>query len=306
VKLKAELEDENIKLDLIYGKNLNNDALKLDEVDIEWAKYIPNRRIKIGKIELLWQPCLKYLKDYDLIISEQANKLLINYYLSLSRKFVKYKFAFWGHGRNMQDSATSLKNRFKYLFINKCDWWFAYTEGVKKVMINNNYPQNKITVVQNAIDTISLQKYYNDITSQQISELKKYLNIESDNVAIYCGGIYAEKRIDFIINACIAIRKVIPDFHMIIIGSGIETNKVKKASETYNWIHYEGPKFDEDRVIYFKISKVQLMPGLVGLGILDSFALQTPIVTTNFPFHSPEFSYLVNGENGIITADSFE
>jgi glycosyltransferase involved in cell wall biosynthesis len=46
------------------------------------------------------------------------------------------------------------------------------------------------------------------------------------------------------------------------------------------------------------------MPRLVGLGILDSFAMETPIVATSNPFHGAEFDYLENGINGIITADN--
>jgi glycosyltransferase involved in cell wall biosynthesis len=48
------------------------------------------------------------------------------------------------------------------------------------------------------------------------------------------------------------------------------------------------------------------MPGLVGLGILDSFALETPIITTNYPFHSPEIDYLENGINGFVTNNNIE
>jgi glycosyltransferase involved in cell wall biosynthesis len=48
------------------------------------------------------------------------------------------------------------------------------------------------------------------------------------------------------------------------------------------------------------------MPGLVGLAVLDSFALQTPTVTTHYPFHSPEIEYLENGVNGIIAANTLQ
>jgi hypothetical protein len=48
------------------------------------------------------------------------------------------------------------------------------------------------------------------------------------------------------------------------------------------------------------------MPGLVGLGILDCFALETPLITTEFQFHSPEIDYLQNGINGIISENSLE
>ena len=46
------------------------------------------------------------------------------------------------------------------------------------------------------------------------------------------------------------------------------------------------------------------MPGLVGLGVLDSFAYGTPMVTTDVPYHSPEIDYLKDGVNGIIVNEA--
>ena len=34
--------------------------------------------------------------------------------------------------------------------------------------------------------------------------------------------------------------------------------------------------------------------------------METPIITTNFPFHSPEIDYLESGINGLITNDNLE
>jgi glycosyltransferase involved in cell wall biosynthesis len=51
---------------------------------------------------------------------------------------------------------------------------------------------------------------------------------------------------------------------------------------------------------YWAVSKVLLMPGLVGLVIVDSFALGVPIITTEYPYHSPEIDYLKNGVNGLM------
>jgi glycosyltransferase involved in cell wall biosynthesis len=35
---------------------------------------------------------------------------------------------------------------------------------------------------------------------------------------------------------------------------------------------------------------------------VDSFALRTPLVTTHWPLHSPEFEYLQDGRNSLIVA----
>ena len=52
------------------------------------------------------------------------------------------------------------------------------------------------------------------------------------------------------------------------------------------------------------LGKTFLMPGLVGLAVLDSFAYGMPMVTTDYPYHSPEIDYLEDGLNGVIVKDA--
>jgi glycosyltransferase involved in cell wall biosynthesis len=59
-------------------------------------------------------------------------------------------------------------------------------------------------------------------------------------------------------------------------------------------------------VPYYKLADVFLMPGLVGLGILDAFAFEKPFVTTTYPYHSPEIEYLDNWNNGVMTGNSLD
>src|ERR1017187_3694314 len=241
-----------------------------------------------------------------MIIVEQANKLILNYFLIFFRKLIKPKICFWGHGTNLKENSSHWKNKFKFLFLKKCDWWFAYTASVKTFLIEKNYPGNRITVVQNAIDTYQIRKYYSEINNNELEELKGQFGIISGNVGIFCGAMYKEKRLDFILQTCYRIKREIPDFQMIFIGSGIDSYIVSEASRIYNWIHYVGPKFGYNSVKYFKALSIQLMPGLVGLAILDSFALETPIITTNHYYHSPEIEYLKNEKNGIITKNNVD
>jgi glycosyltransferase involved in cell wall biosynthesis len=304
--LRAALQREGVALTLIYGKMTNEDGLKKDEVDLPWSKFVANQTIKLGPLQLLWQPCLNELRGQDLIIVESANKLLLNYWLMFSRHFSRFKLAFWGHGRNLQDNPHSLANRFKTYFVKRCDWWFAYTAGVKQYLIDIAYPSGQITAVQNAIDTRALREAYAQLSAAETEALRAELGINSEQVGIYCGGMYPEKRIDFLLECSQRIKAQVPDFHLIFIGSGVDAPLVAAAAAQYDWIHYLGPKFGRDRVKYFKISALFLMPGLVGLGILDAFALETPIVTTTYPFHSPEIEYLENDQNGLMVDNTVE
>src|SRR5690606_24414217 len=158
-------------------------------------------------IELCWQPVISQLKDKDLIIVEQANKLVLNYFLIIFCIFSNKKFGFWGHGRNLQADPESWRNKFKLFFFNKCDWWWAYTKGVKDFLVLNDFPSHKITVVQNSFDTNILKNEIADIEENEILSLKDEMGIIGDNIAIFCGGIYREKRIDFLLECCYIIKK---------------------------------------------------------------------------------------------------
>src|SRR5690606_14728374 len=81
--LRDNLRKSNIELSLVYGRLNNANSSKGDEVSIEWAKYRDSRKFNIGGIEFLWQPCLDEVKKSDMVIVEQANILLLNYYLML-------------------------------------------------------------------------------------------------------------------------------------------------------------------------------------------------------------------------------
>jgi glycosyltransferase involved in cell wall biosynthesis len=133
--------------------------------------------------------------------------------------------------------------------------------------------------------------------------LRKELGLFSKNVGIYSGGLYAQKRIPFLLDACVEIRKLVPDFEMIVIGKGPDVSLIKHFAHHHAWLHYVGPKDDHAKVPFFSLAKVFLMPGLVGLAVLDSFALGVPMVTTAYPYHSPEVDYLKNDINGCIVSD---
>ncbi len=303
--LREKLKEQNIELELIYG-NSHVDNRK-DTVRSDWAIFKDNVTINLGVFKLIWQPCWKEVKSADFVIVEQANKLLINYLLIL-RKLIKHKkFAFWGHGLNLQAPKKSFFNNFKRTYTNLTDWWFAYTDGIKKFLIENGFNENRITVVQNAIDTKLLSKYYNSIQDSEVSTLKEQLGITgTETIFIYCGALYKEKMVDFMIDALDRLKDKGLDFKFLIIGSGPLDDFVAKAAAERPWIINIGPKFGRDKALYFKVSDIFLHPGAMGLAILDSFAFETPMITAPYEFHGPEFEYVVDDYNGIISTHNID
>jgi len=305
--LRKRLIHANAELILIYGSPAKNEAMKQDFVKIDWGYRIDNRRIKIGSRELYWQPCLKFLKGADLIIVEQASKLVLNYILFAGQLLGIKKLCFWGHGKDFKkNSSSDIGEGIKRFMSRHVHWWFVYNDLSAEILQSLGYPKSRITSIQNAIDTRRLIQEKQKIAPQQLGRIRRKAGITGSNVCIYSGGIYPEKRPDFLLAACLQIREVVPDFEIIFIGAGPEDNKIKEAAEKFEWIHYPGPKFEEEKVPYFMLCKLFLIPGAVGLAILDAFALETPLITTNIPGHGPEMDYLIDGVNGIIVRESLD
>ncbi|MGB5053343.1 MAG: hypothetical protein WBO24_02990, partial [Nitrospirales bacterium] len=96
-------------------------------IDEPWAMRVENRYWSLGNQELVLQPVLKYVSGVDCVIVEQANRLLINYYLVLRRRLKRHpRLAYWGHGENLQaKSKHSQSERLKRPLLGQDDWRFA-------------------------------------------------------------------------------------------------------------------------------------------------------------------------------------
>jgi glycosyltransferase involved in cell wall biosynthesis len=312
--LRDALAAGNIRLRLYYGKNSvqPNGAAKKhrlkwgNEVDLEWATPVHNRLWNIRKYELIWQDLPRELFAADLIVLMQENSLLSNYLAALRAALDGKKTAFWGHGVNHQEASASLGNTFKRFYSTHVDWWFAYTQVVADRIAALGFPSEHITVVENAIDTSGLVAAAKRVTQSQLAELRRELNLGEGPVGIYCGAMYPEKRFDFLTEACDGIRRLVPGFEMLFLGTGSEASIVKQFAESRPWVHYVGPKYGTDRVPYFLLSDAFLMPSLVGLAVLDCFALGTPLLTTNLPGHGPEIEYLQHDVDGIVSDNSLD
>lgn len=299
--LYQSLLEKNVELKVLYGTEYPGEVPKTTICQEKWAVRIDNKYFDVLGRRLVWQSCLHMLKGADLVVLEQASRLLLNYILLFVYRFKIKKISYWGHGKNLQSNNKYISEYLKRKISMRVDWWFAYTELSQKVISDSGYNINHITLVNNAIDNSLLVQGKAKIKDSELVSLRKRLGIRSDNVAIYCGGIYADKKIDFLIDSILKIKSSVPDFEVIIVGDGPEQYKVKAISENNKWVHYVGPKFGENIIPYFLISKVMLMPGLVGLAVVDSFVLSVPMATTDLPIHSPEISYLKNQNNGVMT-----
>jgi glycosyltransferase involved in cell wall biosynthesis len=111
------------------------------------------------------------------------------------------------------------------------------------------------------------------------------------------------KHLPFLLESARLIRQQVSDFQLLIVGTGPDRCWVEKMANENPWIHYLGPKFGHEKALALRMADLFMLPGRVGLAVLDSFAAGLPLFTTELTIHCPEVAYLADGYNGRRTAN---
>jgi len=298
-ELRRSLSERNIELTLAYGNGTAAEMAKKDSARLPWAHELDTRYFANGKA--CWQPFGALAQNSDIIVITHENKLLYNLVAQYASPRSK-RVVLWGHGANLQGNSRSAAERVKKLTAKKADWWLAYTAHSKPLIERSGFPGERITVLNNTIDTTLLSQDIANIDEGLISEFRNNHSIADGPIGLYLGSLYSEKRIPFLIESAVRIRSRIPNFSLVIAGAGPEDDIAILAARTHPWIHFIGPVKGRQKAAALAAARVLLNPGLVGLGILDSFVSGIPMITTDCGIHSPEIAYLESGVNGIMTA----
>jgi glycosyltransferase involved in cell wall biosynthesis len=305
-RMKEMAEDRNIDLRVIHGQPTDAELVRQDQGYLDWADKVQNRYFKLGNSDLVWQPLPQELANPNLCVILQLNRVISNYPWLLRRHFGRTKVGYWGHGANLQaENANSLRERWKRSLTHQVDHWFAYTGQTTEFLQQQGYPAEKITTLNNAIDTNQFRAICDAVTEAEVAALRADLGMAPGApLGIFCGSLYAEKRLDLLLDAGDILAQRFPGFTVAVIGDGPGREMLDAAGKP--WLKTVGVKFGAEKARYFRAGAVMLNPGLVGLHILDSFCAGLPMVSTRNAKHSPEIAYLRDGENGVLAGDGTE
>lgn len=303
-RLKNKLTDSGVEIELACGQPSDRDSFRKDEGLLVWVTKVRNVYLHVKNVELIFQVLPLRVISADLVVLMQENRILSNYFVIVLRWLLGKKTAYWGHGYNMQSTNRgTLREHWKKLWLKSVHWWFAYTSGTSRYLQSEAYPKDRITVLNNAIDVAGFMQMLNSVSSAEIVTFEHELGITpQDFVAVFCGSIYKEKKIGYMLDECIKVHAKCPWFKLIVIGAGPDQYLVENFSKEHSWVKYVGVKKGKDKATAYNRASIMLNPGLVGLHILDSFAAGTPIITTSDALHSPEFEYLENNSNGVVVS----
>jgi glycosyltransferase involved in cell wall biosynthesis len=297
--LSASLRSEGVQLRVAQGAASSRFALRQDSRTLPGAISMPQRNLSLGRHDLVWLDTAQVLEAADLVIAIQQIRQLQNLTLWLRSRLGQHRLAWWGHGRDFaKEDPNTLGERVKRAMSTRAHWWFAYNELSTRTVAALGFPEARITTVMNSTDTTALREHQASITAEDQSRLRRRLGLHEGPTAIYIGAMASIKQLPYLIEAAATLHARVPDFQLLMVGAGPEEGEYRAQTADQPWIHWLGPAFDRYKVQLMMLAQVCLLPAWVGLGIVDSFALGLPMVTTDAFPHSVEIDYMRHGENG--------
>jgi glycosyltransferase involved in cell wall biosynthesis len=295
-RLADQLAERDMELAVAHGTPTGYWVDRRDSVTLPGAIELPQRDCWIGGRRIVWRPLGALARSCDALVLPQALHQIDAYPL-LARRRRRTRVALWGHGRTYSMRHRMPERWAKAALTRRADWFFAYTDAGGEYAVRAGVPPQRVTVVQNALDSRSLASARDAVTDAEVAALRERYGLNAGLTGLYIGGLDRNKRIPFLLAAAEATARRVPGFRLLVAGDGAQRDLVAAAGGP---VVHVGHADDRDKALLGAAADVMLMPGTVGLCAVDSFALRTPLVTCVWPLHSPEFEYLEDGRNALV------
>lgn len=302
--LVTRLAEHGVELSVLHGDPPPEVRARQDSASSDWARRLPSRHLGRGSRVLTVKSLPLETRSCDLLVLEQAIRNIETYLLLADGLRNRAQLAFWGHGRTYTKRHSRLEERVKDALTRRGRWFFAYTEGGAQEVMSKGFDHRRVTVVNNTLDTAELAQAAGLAADPQSRRrTAELLDVDPELTCLFVGGLDASKRLPFLLEAADRVSKALPGFRLLVAGDGDERHLVERAAAEVRWLRYVGRADAAYKAELAAVSQLLLVPGRVGLISIDSFVLRTPLVTTAWPWHAPEFEYLVPGTNAVVTDD---
>ncbi|WP_198035365.1 glycosyltransferase family 4 protein [Streptacidiphilus rugosus] len=301
-RLRADLDAAGIETVVAHGHPWTQDlSARADTVPVTGAVALRQRSLRICGRSLVHKELGPLAHSSDVLIVDQALRNLELYPQLVRQRLGRGPaIAMWDHGRTYCKAQSAVEQAAKFALTRRARWFFAYTEGGARSVVEQGFPAERTTVVQNAVDTTALRAARAAVTREQLRAFRLRHGLTPGRTALFVGALSRDKRIPELLEAAEEAARLLPGFRLLIAGRGEQEDLVHRAASRSEAVVPLGRVVGPDKGILGAASELMLMPGLVGLCAVDSFALGTPLVTTDFPHHAPEFEYLRHGVNAWI------
>lgn len=301
--LVSQASLHGIEVHVYSGQPQSAQRHRNDTKNADYVIELPQKEYRFLRLRFVIFRTKELMMNNDLIILNQARRNLALYPLLF--KSDKPTIALWGHGKDFVKSVSFVSKKLLLWLSKHSHHVFVYTNEGKDYLVRNNFNTDKITVVNNSIDSKTFLTELQSITFSQVQYFKQEYNL-TNKTAIYIGGLDFSKQIPFLLDAASQVASKFNDFKLFIVGDGVDRDFVVSFTKTNSWCIYLGRLEGSDKALVFCIANVILNPGRVGLIAVESLVAGKPIITTKIDGHAPEFGYLKENYNCIVSERSIQ
>jgi len=297
-------------LRLLYsGKTLGNlrsvegvDASVIPSLEIPWK----------GQRAIFWlEPTIQLIATKPQVVYTEFSLLLFStWMLFLLRPILGFRLVFWTHGLQhygWRGKKLDLKDRLRLVWLRWADAVVFYSEDRKRDVVEVTGDKEKYFVAPNALDTITYHRIYDDLSKMGRDKLRAQLGIVRPTL-VYLGRLVSEKEVLRLPEILYLTAGAAHPPDLIIIGSGPLEPTLKQQCMPYGArVRFLGPIYDAKELgKYMFCADLMITLGYVGLNVVDSLAMGCSVATLEDGVlakrHSPEVSYLKDGENAIFSS----
>lgn len=299
---------KRLREDGIHGQSIEQEIFTYEKAkDVKSAsfnmghiacRHVPNKLIK-GKL-LLYNPLSLLKKDGRVLVLMLHFAHVGTWLLLLTKWLHRRKIILWGQGISVR---RYLKEERKPDW--KLRWMIALADGIwfymdkEKEQWQRLFPEKPMVALHNTLTGVGEMVEYQP--SMSVRDLKEKYGIRQEVVFIFCARFTADRRVDLLLET---IRRLDAEkYGFVIIGAGAS----KPDFTIYNNVYDFGAVYDTAvKRELFALADAYFQPGWVGLSIVEAMAYGKPILTferSRDTLQCVEYSYIRNGENGMIFHD---
>ncbi len=238
----------------------------------------------------------------SVIVTEGGQNTINNIQIKMYSRLFGVPYIQWDLGRGYQDFGNSFGRRV-YMRIyksiaNRAKLIYGYNSNSKKYFESLGLPSDKIIVLNNTADTVTLKKVIDNSSKKLPDDMATKYDPKKKYI-IFVGSLLPTKRIEDFEEI---MTKLKGEYTLLMVGSGKE-DYTQKLKELFNDIDciFLGYKKPEELLPYYNIASFCILPGLGGLSINQAMAYGLPVLCTHAD--GAEGDVVRNDETGYIYSD---
>lgn len=273
---------------------------------LSWARLLGVKALPfwLGGFEYQTLPWREVLAA-DVVFVPDSLRCVSNELVLLLRRLRGKPVFTWGHGVNFQKDFFSKLLAFgRYRLLRVASGNLVYTQNCLSALLDVGFNQNRIGVSENAIDTT--QAFGLHAQHPEVLAFRLNHGLGNDPVVVFLGSWYARKRPEVVIKVGKALRQLVPEARVVVIGGGDGLAVLASHARQLPWLTLLGPLRGREKFVALASASCMAVSGVAGLNLLDAMAVGLPVVLPQRADHSPEVFYVLDGINGLVLPDKID